>query len=128
MGYESKVLVGHRFEMGSGYVGFDELAVFDLAKMGWETVNRKHFNDNFKTPIDFNIYLTNYDPEKEYPNEFFREDCYGSHCKYTDIDSLINWLEKSETAAEYWRAKIFLTFLRSLKEEAPDCVCVHYGY
>ena len=47
MGYESKVLVGHRFEMGSGYVGFDELAVFDLAKMGWETVNRKHFNDNF---------------------------------------------------------------------------------
>ena len=126
MGYESKIIIGKRIEHSFG-VWFDEIARFDLSKMGYEIVE----NETFKTPIDFNLYVNNYDPDKDYPDSFFREDMYGMQCKYTNTENVLRWLEKSETAKEYWRAELLLRFLKTLKEKEPEWgsfCAVHYGY
>lgn len=131
MGYESKIIIGKRKELPNGYVWFDDVAQFDLSKMGYEYVENRTFHETFRTPIDFNIYLNNYDPDKEYPDSFFREDMYGKQCKYTETENVLRWLEKSETAKEYWRAELLLMFLRELKEKEPEWgtfCAVHYGY
>jgi hypothetical protein len=136
MGYESKIIIVDRKaydqENGNTWVYGDEVARFDLCKMGYAIFNYKRFRDLFTVPVDFDLYVNREDPNANYDPEYFRQDCYGEHCKYTtDIDSVIFWLEQSEKNDPYRRAKLFLDFLRVLKENAKDfnelCL-VHYGY
>ena len=135
MGYESKIVVIDRREHEAtgkhpAWVYGSEIARFDLSKMGYERVDGKEFREVFSAPIDFDLYVANDDGEI-HPDEYWREDCYGEHCKMASVDDVLQWLEKSEVLKEYRRAKLFYDFLRVLKEhenEYQQIVLVHYGY
>lgn len=138
MSYESKVYIGMRKELetpkGIKMVMFSELASFDLSVMGSERVNGKEFYDCFTTPIDFNLYeIPNADEDKYgIDDPFWHTDRYGEHIKYTSVDTVLHWLEQSETAKTYRRAKTFLPFLRSLQENKDmydgELIAIHYGF
>lgn len=135
MGYESKIVVVERitceYPNGKSFVIGDEIARFDLCKMGYEKVSGKVFWKVFTTPIDFDIYLNTEQPEKDYDPEYWRTDCYGDHCTWATVDDVIDWLEQSESAKTYRRAKLFLDFCKALKAQESDYkqIClVHYGY
>ena len=135
MGYESKIIIVDRSECempnGKTWVYGDEIARFDLSKMGNELVNGKLFRNVFHTPVDFNLYVNNEDPNVSYSESYWREDMYGAVCKWASVDEVMSWLKNSETAQTYRRAKLFFDFLRVLKmhesEYGQICV-VHYGY
>ena len=135
MGYESKIIIVHRIESekadGGKYVYGDEIARFDLCKMGWSEVRGVSFPGLFKNEIDFSLYNVNEhdDPEKEYPERHYREDAYGEICKWASADKVIYWLEKSNVTKEWCRARLLLNFLKSLQSENLSNICVvHYGY
>lgn len=135
MGYESRIIVVHRIENeypnGEKWVFGDEIARFDLCKMGYEHIDGVSFPGLFKTPIDFDLHNINEydDPDKVYPERHYREDCYGVLCCSADIDSVMAWLEKSEAMREWWRAQLFYNFLKTLKESGLDnLTLVHYGH
>ena len=129
MGYESKMHIMRRVEYelpnGETRVWGDPFAEFDLCKMGYEGVTGYEFYGStfrsiFDTDIDFDLYVN---------DEATREDCYDATCQYTDIDTVIDWLELSEVVKEWWRADVFLRFLKTLKEAGhDDLIVVHYGY
>lgn len=137
MGYESKIIVIDRHELKddagktTGIYGA-EIAQFDLCKMGYDYFDGKQFRNLFATPVDFDLSVQNEDSNTVYPDEYWREDMYGEHCKYTtDIDSVIAWLEQYEAHEHYRRAALFLDFLRVLKNrkgEYTQICLVHYGY
>lgn len=133
MGYESKVFVILRHEVKplNGMPPFcygEEIARFDLCKMGWEQINGRSFSSLFDIPIDFDLY----NPIEEIKET--RKDCYGDLCRMTSAERVIKWLEKSEVAKDYRRAKLFLDFCRALRvrerEFSDDgtVVLVHFGY
>lgn len=135
MGYESRVFIIERSECcGGKFVYGDEIARFELCKMGNEVVNYKYFTDVFKTPIDFDLHDIGEDPNcEEYREEDYRTDQYGEHCKYASIDSVLEWLESSETVnvEKYRRAVLLRDFLKMLKDRSSDfgnIVVVHYGH
>lgn len=129
MGYESKIIVVDRNQHEDWVYG-GEIARFDLSKMGYDHHNGKEFRELFTIPVDFDLNVNSSDDVV--PASFYREDCYGEICKYTeDIDEVIAWLEQSEARDPYRRAKLFLNFLRVLKDSVSDfrqIVLVHYGY
>lgn len=129
MGYESKIIVVDREQHDTWTYG-GEIARFDLSKMGHDRYNRKKFRELFTIPVDFDLYVNSSD--EIVPDSFYREDCYGEICKYTEnIDEVISWLEQFEAHEHYRRAKLFLDFLRVLKDNLADyrqIVLVHYGY
>ena len=130
MGYESKIIVVERFKPdmtdGKGYG--DEIARFDLSKMGYETVDGIPFRGVFHTPIDFDLYGMYREIEKD--SDYYT-DCYGEHCKWATIEEVKAWLEKSEVLKTYRRAKLFYDFLCALEQRQSDfrqIVLVHFGY
>lgn len=128
MGYESKIIIVERHEHekldGTLLPYGDDIACFDLSKMGYEQVNGKAFPAVFTNEIDFDLYCV--DPEKP-----TRVDMYGDICKWADVEDVIDWLEASNVAKTYRRAKLFLDFVRCLRSHLDDfgqlCV-VHFGY
>lgn len=136
MGYESKIIIvertEHELQDSNKWVCGGELARFDLSKMGYDRFDGKCFTDLFTVPIDFDLYVNQEQSDELPPPNFYREDCYGEHCKYTaDLDGLIGWLEQSEEHEHYRRAALFLDFLRVLKDhkdEYNEICLVHYGY
>lgn len=138
MGYESRVFVieRHEYDMpnGSKWVFGDELARFDLSKMGYEIVDNKYFSDVFKTEIDFDLHDIGEDPNaEEYNEEDYRFDRYGAHCKWATIDQVLHWLENSEVlqVEHYRRAVMLYDALKMFKAHEADfgqLVVVHYGY
>lgn len=129
MGYESKIIIVDR-NQHSAWIHGGEIARFDLSKMGYARYDGKMFRDLFTIPVDFDLYVNS--SSEPVPDSFYREDNYGEICKYTEnIDEVISWLEQSEKSEPYRRAKLFLNFLRVLKESKRDfrqLVLVHYGY
>ena len=142
MGYESKIIIVDRREHKdtgkSTWTYGAEIAQFDLGKMGHERYPvgnydvLQSFRELFTVPIDFDLSVQNEDSDKVYPDEYWREDMYGEHCKYTtDLDGVICWLEQSEAHEHYRRAALFLDFLRVLqehKDEYSQICLVHYGH
>ena len=129
MGYESMVFVVERKEIQplNGmpmWVHGDEIARFDLCKMGWEQINGRPFSGVFDEPIDFDLYVDRDTAE--------RVDCYGDECKMASVDRVMKWLGASQVLKEYRRAQLFYAFLGALKEREQDfegdIVLVHYGY
>lgn len=127
MGYESKVFIGKRKDYGD-WVYFDELATFDLSKMGYEEVYGKTFPALFDTKADFTVYSLGSD-EDGYPTT----DCYGADICYTSIECVLQWLYNANTTKEYWRAMVLYQFLLSLVfplsgNAYENMIVVHYGY
>lgn len=56
------------------------------------------------------------------------EDKYGKPLSVAEIDDVIECLKKIVKKYGYWRAKIAIDFLKSIKKENPNCKVYHYGY
>lgn len=134
MSYESKMIVVQRNEY-DGRVYGEEVMRFDLSSVGYGLVNGRYFTEIFKTEIDFNLYNMqeeNYDHcgTDEY-NEKHRIDCYGKHCKYAEIDEVMDYIASSPELMGYRRTKTFygmLMMLKANRENWGHLVVVHYGY
>lgn len=127
MSYEHRVIIAERHEAGTEnpYVFAFELARFDL---GW-MASGEQFKRIFTNPIDFNIYVNNEDPNKVYPDEYWKEDMYGERCKSADVGTVLDFLEHCEDGNR--RLSLLLPCLRLLRErvnEYGDLHIVHYGY
>lgn len=126
MGYESRIIVGEKTKFRNdiqNMVFFEKLFEVNLCCMGNEEVNGRRFPEIFRTEINFDLVVD---------RDFTREDDYGAHCKYTDLDTVIEWLKSSKrTGHEYRRGKMLLEMLEGFKRCEKDykqiCV-VHYGY
>lgn len=55
------------------------------------------------------------------------EDKYGKPLTVAEIDDVIECLKKIVKEDGYWRAKITIDFLKSIKKENPNCKVYHYG-
>lgn len=139
MGYEIKCFVGLRKEVetpsGEPWVFFTELASFDLSRHYGEQVEGKSFCDIFTTPIDFNLYYKESENEHGIDDPIWRMDCYGDHLVSASVDTVLQWLEKSEMSKSYRRSKTFTAFLRCLWDNRTDytntdgeLIVIRYGY
>ena len=147
MGYESLVHVYGMY--GRGHHGPEEIAQFDLGKMGYETVNGRMFRDIFTEDAD--VRVRNFhsgwqggfqEGIFEYNEEMARldvdyclQDMYGQAVKAASIDTVIKWLEASQVILEYDKARLFLKLLKTIKmawwledKDVNDLIVVHYGY
>ncbi len=131
MGYESRIYIVEREEHKNWVYG-SKIAQFDLCKMGYYMFDGKSFKDLFNKEIDFDLNI-NVENKDCYNPEDYRIDAYGEHCKYTNIDVVIYWLEIYTKEVNYRRAELFLNFLYTLKEQIKkgmwgEICIVHYGY
>lgn len=127
MSYEHRIVIAERHysDGEKRYVWAFELARFDL---GWMQ-SGESFKRIFKNPIDFDIYVNNEDPNTVYPDEYWREDMYGEHCKSATVDTVLHFLEQAGDNNR--RVKVLVACLKHLNEsrdEYGDLHVVHYGY
>ena len=124
MGYESRIIVARRTVWErSGLVWFEKLSEMWLSKVGY------NFPEIFTTEIESNIYGDGF---KENSNEEYELtiDKYGDICKYTDIQTVIDWLENAEKREHYRRHTPAIAMLKAYAAEQweGELVVIHYGY
>lgn len=126
MGYESRIHVVERVIDRFA----DELARFDLCKMGYEEVDGRSFREIFDREIDYTLYYTPTYKENADWGKPQNEDCYGDICGATDFDTVIDWLERSAVVKEYDRAACFLECLKIMRTcyAGREIDIVHFGY
>lgn len=61
-------------------------------------------------------------------NTEIEEDRYGSPLTVAEIDDVIKCLKAVVKEDGYWRAKVAIDFLKSIKKENPNCKVYHFGY
>lgn len=124
MGYESRIIVAVKSGnwRGDGY-WYEKLADMRLCCCGYG------FSNIFTTPIESEIYGDGFkeNSEEEYT---LTEDRYGDICKYTDVQTVIDWMEKAEENEHYRRFTPAIAMLKAYAAETWDgeLVVIHYGY
>ena len=117
MGYESKIIVAKLCNLAPFYD--DEFSV-ELARMNLSKAGgiEKIFNE----PVTWKMYGDN--------DCDMTEDKYGDTCRYTDIQTVIDWLEKAKTKEHYRRLAPALAMLRAYAAEiwGDPLIVIHYGY
>lgn len=119
MGYESKIIVARKCsverENTEPYIFSLELARMNLSRAGG-------IEEIFAEPVTWTIHG---DDECD-----ITEDKYGDTCRYTDIQTVIDWLEKAEAREHYRRFTPALAMLRAYAAETWDdpLIVIHYGY
>ena len=124
MGYESRIIVASRYIFDhSGEIWFEKLGEMWLSKCGYG------FPKIFTTEIESDIYGDGFKENSEEEYEL-TEDCYGDICKYAPIQTVIDWLEKSEAEEHYRRFTPAIAMLKAYAMEKweGDLVVIHYGY
>ena len=126
MGYESKLIVGHRFQ--SSIVGneacFLEIAELDLGKVCSQDFRTQ--SKVFCNPCDFHLIRG---------EEDVYEDNYGEQLHYAYVDDVIGALFRAcdDYCMEYGCKPIIwvsvMKFLQSLQDSGDDSlVVVHFGH
>lgn len=141
MGYESRLHIIRRIDWGSGNIWGDEIAVFDMGKMGREEATcidgeKRTFRKVFTRDIDFDLDIDVPDGCDK------RTDAYGEWCQWATPEEVYLWLRHSQLTEYYDRAKLLQEYLYALvrmldearrfgaKDEIgrKDEICVvHYG-
>ena len=123
MGYESKIIVAVRYEMANS-IWFNQLATIDLSRCDG------NFRDIFTTEVESDIYGDGYEPNDSENTFVMTEDRYGDICKYTDVQTVIDYLEKAMTRGHYRRYAVALATLKAFAMENWEgkIVVIHYGY
>ena len=123
MGYESRIIVARRSKWDNGCVWFEKLGEMWMSCCGYG------FREIFTTEIESNIYGDGFKRNSDEEIEL-TEDCYGDICKYTDIQTVIDWLEKAEAEEHYRRFTPAIAMLKAYAAEEWDgeLVVIHYGY
>lgn len=130
MGYESKLIVGLRGHSNYGRDYCENLMVLDLCKM--DDMNFNNMGSKlFTREIDFDLF-------KDDGNTRYKEDCYGSICKYASLQDVVEYLkefnDKLKANGKYYRrSDMAYKALKAFKKkdwenDDYELVVVHYGY
>lgn len=122
MAYESKIIIAELCEM-ENYKCSLEIARINLSRAG------EGFTDIFTNTLDWEICGDGF--EMNSTKEFdMTEDSYGDICRYTDLQTVIDYMEKSEAYEHYRRFGVALAMLKAFQNEKWDypLIVIHYGY
>lgn len=118
MGYESKLYIVQesdiKFPSDNGKVWAEVIGMVDLCKcypiveVFDEVANGYIYADDGNTRIE--------------------EDCYGSPLMVASLSAVITRLKIIARDEDYWRAKVALDFLESVRKTNPNCKVYHFGY
>ena len=116
MGYESRVYVVERNEFGKDDVITNEIAKFNLGKVGY------NFTDVFEKN-DKGLYIIE-------DNHYIVEDNYGDKLTIAKAEDVMNIIESESDLDlfEYRRTHDLYVFLQSAVNNYNDLWCMHYGY
>ena len=125
MGYESKLIVAKRtVQERSGLVWFEKIAEINMSMCG------TNFRYIFTTEIESNIYGDGFEKGSTEDSYVMTEDRYGKVCKYTDLQTVIDYMEKEEAKEHYRRFAVAIAMLKAFRAEEWESplVVIHYGY
>lgn len=118
MGYESKLYVVQESNFlipsDNGKVWAEVIGMIDMCKCN-------KLKEAFTTEANGYIYADD-------GNTRIEEDRYGKPLTVAEIDDVIKCLKVVVKEDGYWRAKIAIDFLKSIKKENPNCKVYHFGY
>ena len=118
MGYESKLYVVEEsnfvYPSDNGKVWAEVIAMIDMCKC-------YPLADAFNSEAHGYIYADD-------GNTRIEEDMYGSPLGVAEIDDVIECLKGIVKTDGYWRAKVAIDLLKSIKKTNPNCKVYHYGY
>jgi hypothetical protein len=120
MGYESRIFIVERDERvypnNTKWIHAEIIVDIKMCKMEYE------FLDLFKKEIDYKLYIDD--------ENFTKEDSYGKVMKYTDIQTVIDFLENCIALGDdYRRLPLLLGLLKGIDESKwNEIQIVHYGY
>jgi hypothetical protein len=120
MSYESRIFVVNRTEIDRGtnvYVWGEKIADIKMSSM------ENGFSELFTNEIDYELYVDNSD-------EPTQTDKYGAVMTYTDLNTVIDYLEEEIANGDnYRRLTVLLGLLRGFDEtQWNELQVVHYGY
>lgn len=133
MSYESRIYIYDRNDFSisrkNGWISGNLLAVLNMSSMGYGKYLGKSFREIFITPVDFD-HCDIYGNEKL---DEIKKDAYGDVICYTDIDTVIEWLNNYQGKESYRRVYPLLAILNSYKQcqcmgMFNQIVVVHEGY
>lgn len=113
--YESRIYI---LQITPNNYGFgEEIARFEMCGMAY------NFTDIFTETVSVDIYADD-------GNTVITEDKYGAPLRMTQIENLIEWLNKEIAIDDYRRLKPLLAFCEAVRAEEWDgeLFAVHYGY
>ena len=121
MSYESRIFVVERNEIenrdGTSYVYAEKIADVKMCSM------YNGFRDIFDKEVDYELYIDSGEKSTS-------TDMYGDKMKYTDVQTVIDYLEKLIDSGEtYRRLSLLLGMLKGIgTSQWNDIQVVHYGY
>lgn len=118
MGYESKLYIveeaNFKIPSDNGKVWAEVIGVINMC-------NCYKLTEVFTTETNSYIYADD-------GNTRIEKDKYGKPLTVAEIDDVIKCLKTVVKEDGYWRAKIAIDFLKSIKKENPNCKVYHFGY
>ena len=121
MGYESRVIIARRFEVGNSYRCTEILAELKLSKMG------DGFFQLFDKYIDFEFYAPYVDGDIE-----VRTDKYGDRLRYASFKDVYKWCLANKYRDNYRRMDMLIALMQSIEcgwyDEIDEFIVIHYGY
>jgi len=126
MGYESRIIVAiRRNRQEYNWIYFEKLAQMYLSRVDYSL----NFPAIFTKEVETEIYGDGYE-ENSCDEYELTKDRYGDRCKYTDIQTVIDWLENAENRKHYRRYTPAIAMLKAYAAEQweGELVVIHYGY
>ena len=136
MGYESKLYICKRINLGDGILYNDTLAAINMSKMGEDF--RHLFDDRLDGDFygmddDMSRFVARPDSEEDVPELV---DNYGEWLRYTSLDKVLDWCNTYMDETDefpYWRIAVLQETLSSIKQHFKalrnkQLIIVHYGY
>ena len=118
MGYESKLYIVQESNFlipsDNGKVWAEVIGMIDMCKC-------YKLTEVFTTKANGYIYADD-------GNTQIEEDRYGEPLAVAEIDDVIKCLKAVVKEDGYWRAKVAIDFLKSIKKENPNCKVYHFCY
>ena len=121
MSYESRIFVVERNEIenrdGTSYVYAEKIADVKMCSM------YNGFRNIFDKEVDYELYIDSGEKSTS-------TDMYGDKMKYTDVQTVIDYLENLIDSGEtYRRLPLLLGMLKGIDpSQWNDIQVVHYGY
>lgn len=134
MGYESRIIVAEKCEARYNelyakakgketYVFSLTLADMKLSRMPYD------FPKIFTNEVDWELLGEGFEMNSEKELNI-TEDSYGDICRYTDLETVIKYLENAEAEEHYRRLTPAIAMLKAYAAEKWDnpLIVIHYGY
>lgn len=127
MSYQSRIFVAEKFSVpydpryteATGKTEYTSSIMYADMRLSRMPAD---FSDIFTQPVTWEITGDN--------EADLTADRYGDTCRFTDLQTVIDYLERSETAEHYRRNTPAIAMLKAYAAETwdGDLIVIHYGY